>query len=67
VGGEQASEPAWHRGRRCESGACVEVAAVADTIVIRSSFDPDGVQLRLSREEWDAFLGSARGGNFDSV
>jgi Domain of unknown function (DUF397) len=44
----------------------MEVAALADTILIRSSLDPD-VQLRVGREEWAAFLGSAKDGLFDPV
>jgi Domain of unknown function (DUF397) len=66
VGGGQAGEPAWHSGHPCESGHCVEVGAEADTILIRSSLDPD-VHLRIGREEWAAFLGSAKDGLFDAV
>jgi len=57
----------WYRGRACESGACVEVAAVGDAVVVRSSADSVSPPLRLSRDEWREFLGGAKDGDFDQV
>ncbi len=65
--GGPAGDLVWQQGRQCESGACVEVAGVEDAVLVRSSTDPDGARLALSRSEWAAFLESAKDGLFDSV
>ena len=65
--GRPADELAWHRGRQCDGGACVEAAARDDTVIVRSSLDPDGAALTLSRDEWRAFLLAAKAGQFDAV
>jgi Domain of unknown function (DUF397). len=59
------SELTWIKSRRCESHACVEVAATADSILVRNSTDPDGPTLRFTPAEWIAFLGGVRDGDFD--
>ena len=60
------SELTWIRARRCESHACVEVAAGPNGIIhVRNSNDPDGPTLRFTPEEWVAFLGGVRDGDFD--
>lgn len=50
------SKPLWRKSRRCESGACVEFAALGRDAAIRDSTDPHGPILRFSREEWATFL-----------
>ncbi len=46
---------------------CVEVASLdAGEIGVRDSKDPQGPVLRFTPGEWDAFLGGARNGEFDS-
>ncbi len=65
--GGQAAGLAWHSGRPCESGACVEVATAGDVVLVRSSADPDGARLTMSHDEWVAFVGSVRDGLFDAV
>ena len=57
----------WHRGATCEGGACVEVAAAGDAVLVRSSADPAAVPVTLSREEWTIFLAGAKAGTFDKV
>jgi hypothetical protein len=48
------------------NGNCVEVASLpGGQVGVRNSRDPEGPVLRFSREEWDAFLGGARLGEFD--
>jgi hypothetical protein len=46
-------------------GNCVEVRQVDATVQVRDSKDPSGPVLRFTREEWDAFLGGAKNGEFD--
>jgi hypothetical protein len=58
-------ELVWHRGQSCDGGACVEIAAVGDTVLVRSSEDPHVVPLTLSRSEWQQLLADAKGGAFD--
>jgi hypothetical protein len=47
-------------------GNCVEVARNLPGIVaVRDSKDPSGPALIFTPDQWRAFLGSARGGQFD--
>lgn len=47
-------------------GSCVEVTSLPDGgIGVRDSKDPAGPMLRFTPGEWQAFLGSARNGEFD--
>src|SRR5712691_428819 len=50
------------RGTWCESGAAVEVAATGDTVMVRSSANPDDPSVTLSCDEWQEFLATAAGG-----
>jgi Domain of unknown function (DUF397) len=48
------------------NGNCVEVAALPDgRIGVRHSKDVTGPILRFTSDEWHAFLGGARNGEFD--
>ncbi len=48
------------------NGNCVEVASLSDGGVgVRDSKDPSGPVLRFTPDEWHAFLGGARKGEFD--
>jgi Domain of unknown function (DUF397) len=49
------------------NGNCVEVASLPDGGVgVRNSRDAAGAVLRFTPDEWHAFLGGARNGEFDS-
>ncbi len=49
------------------NGNCVEVANLPDgRIGVRNSRDSEGPVLRFTSDEWHAFLGGARNGEFDS-
>jgi hypothetical protein len=46
-------------------GNCVEVAFLADGMVaVRNSRHPGGPALVFTAQEWDAFIGGARDGEF---
>jgi hypothetical protein len=48
------------------NGNCVEVASLpGDQIGVRNSRDSEGPVLRFTPDEWHAFLGGARNGEFD--
>jgi hypothetical protein len=48
------------------NGNCVEVAGLTDgEIGVRNSREKDGAVLRFTSDEWHAFLGGVRNGEFD--
>jgi hypothetical protein len=48
------------------NGNCVEVANLpGGKIGVRNSRDSEGAVLRFTPDEWHAFLGGARNGEFD--
>jgi hypothetical protein len=57
----------WRKSRRSGGGDnCVEVAFAADgTVGVRHSKDPDGPVLGFTPDEWDAFTGGVRDGEFN--
>jgi len=49
------------------NGNCVEVARLpGGGIGVRDSKDPQGPVLHFTSDEWKAFIGGARNGEFDS-
>jgi len=66
VGDEPAGELTWHSGRACAYAECVEVAAVGETVLVRSSVTPR-LTLTITRAEWQAFLAGAKEGLFDHL
>jgi hypothetical protein len=49
------------------NGNCVEVASLLHgEIGVRNSRDSEGAILRFTSDEWHAFLGGVRNGEFDS-
>jgi hypothetical protein len=48
------------------NGNCVEIAGLSgDLIAVRDSKRQRGPVLRFTTDEWDAFLGGVRNGEFD--
>jgi uncharacterized protein DUF397 len=66
VGDESASEPIWHAGRPCDTGTCVEIAVLGETVMVRSSITPE-LTLAVTRPEWEQFLAGAKEGLFDHL
>jgi len=52
----------WNK--RCDSGACVEVAVRDEAVFVRSSANPEAITT-FTRAEWQDFLSSAKEGLFD--
>jgi Domain of unknown function (DUF397) len=67
VDGNAAAELVWHRGAQCDIGNCLEVAAVDESVLLRSTTNPAGAHLAISRHEWAEFLLAAKAGDFDGV
>ena len=61
------SGPYWVKSSLSFSnGNCVEVASLSDgEIGVRNSRDAQGAVLRFTSDEWHAFLGGVRNGEFD--
>ncbi|MER6825352.1 DUF397 domain-containing protein [Streptosporangium sp. NPDC000563] len=56
----------WRKSSLSGSGNnCVEVASVSGLIAIRDSKNPGGATLVFSRDDWSAFLGRVKVGDFD--
>lgn len=50
------------------NGNCVEIAALPGAgVAIRDSKDITGPTLRFTADEWNAFLGGVRNGDFDRL
>jgi hypothetical protein len=61
------SRAEWHKSSRsgpnCDN--CVEVAFVNGAVAVRDSKDTAGPALIFTPDEWDAFVGGAKDGEFD--
>lgn len=61
------SHAEWQKSSRsgpnCDN--CVEVAFVDGAIAVRDSKNPTGPVLLFTSDEWDAFVGGAKDGEFD--
>jgi hypothetical protein len=58
----------WRKSRRSgpQGGNCVEIANLPDgQVAIRNSRHPAGPALVFTPDEWDAFVGGAKDGDFD--
>lgn len=61
------NKPEWVKSSLSfANGNCVEVASLpGNEIGVRNSRDAGGAVLRFTPEEWQAFLGGVRNGEFD--
>jgi Domain of unknown function (DUF397) len=64
----QSSDPSWVKSSLSfANGNCVEVANLPNgKIGVRDSKNSEGPVLRFTPDEWHAFLGGVRNGEFDS-
>jgi hypothetical protein len=63
---QRSAQAVWRRPRACATSECVEVAALAGEVAVRSSLSPD-VVLTFTKAEWGAFLRGVKAGDFDDV
>ena len=61
------SRAVWKKSVRSggNSDDCVEVAFVDGAIAVRDSKNPTGPALLYTRDEWEAFVGGVKDGEFD--
>jgi len=45
----------------------VEIGTLGESILIRSSADPDGMRVTLSRAQWRVFVAGVKDGDFDGL
>jgi hypothetical protein len=66
--GDQLVGPLWIKSSlSLANGNCVEVAGLAvGAVGVRNSRDAGGAVLAFTPEEWCAFLGGVRNGEFDA-
>lgn len=64
---DPAASPVWIKSSQSfANGNCLEVAELpGGEVGVRNSRDPDGPVLRFTPDEWKAFLGGVRNGEFD--
>jgi hypothetical protein len=55
----------WRKATRSGGNGCVEVGLVDGQIAVRDSKDREGPVLLFTANEWEAFLGGARDGEFE--
>lgn len=55
----------WRTSTRCETAACVAVAASPEQVHLRDTADPDGPVLTFTAGSWADFLTGVRCGDFD--
>jgi hypothetical protein len=60
-------QPVWKKSTLSYSnGACVEVASLpGGQVGVRNSRDSSGPVLKFTPDEWHAFIGGVRNGEFD--
>jgi hypothetical protein len=63
----QAQQFAWRRASLCAASECVEVAEHHGMIILRDSKAPGGAILRYTADEWRAFVGGIKAGEFDDL
>ena len=60
------SQARWRKSSLSGDGpSCVEVAFVGDTVAVRDTKNRDGGTLLFRHDEWTAFIGGVRQGEFD--
>jgi uncharacterized protein DUF397 len=52
---------------QCDGGTCVEIATQGEYVLIRSTADQDRPPVTLTRDEWQAFVGGVKDGDFDNI
>jgi hypothetical protein len=56
----------WHKSTRSGTDACVEVRADGDAVLVRDTkAQGKGAVLEFTNDEWTAFIGGVKDGEFD--
>ncbi|MGI5244263.1 DUF397 domain-containing protein [Dactylosporangium sp. CA-139066] len=60
------AEIRWRKSSRSAWDNCVEVARLAEGVLVRDSKDPDGAVVAFCGPGWRAFLSALGDGGFDT-
>jgi hypothetical protein len=55
----------WRKSTWSGPDGCIEVAFVEGRVAIRDSKDRSGPVLQFTAQEWEAFVGATRNGEFE--
>ena len=62
-----APDAGWRKASRSvNNGACVEVASMPASVLVRDTVNPSGAVIAYAPTAWRFFLNSTKGGAFDS-
>jgi hypothetical protein len=56
--------PQWRTSSFCSTNACVEIAEVAEGIMLRDSKNPHVAPFHFTTDEWSAFVKGVQAGEF---
>ncbi|UWP87723.1 DUF397 domain-containing protein [Dactylosporangium fulvum] len=56
----------WRRSRFCGTNACVEIAELPESFLVRDSKEQGSAVLQFSRREWGVFVTGLKAGLFDN-
>ncbi|MEU7904080.1 DUF397 domain-containing protein [Actinoplanes sp. NPDC049118] len=57
-------QPQWRHSSYCGTNACVEVAQIPGSVLLRDSKNPDVAPFVFSTAEWTAFMKGVQAGEF---
>jgi len=57
----------WRTALNCNGGACIQVAASGQAVLIGNSREPSGPVLAYTPEEWREFVIGVKEGDFDDL
>ena len=57
----------WRTALNCNGGACVQVAASGQAVLIGSSREPGGPVLTYTPDKWREFVIGVKKGDFDDL
>ena len=57
----------WHTALRCNGGACIQVAASGQAVLIGNSNEPSGPVLTYTHDELQEFVVGVKKGDFDKL
>lgn len=52
----------WSRSSQCDAGACVEIAQLGESIMLRNSRHPEGPVLTVAKSRWTVFVARMKDG-----
>jgi hypothetical protein len=67
MGERSTDEHAWRTAKSCDGGQCMQIGTLGESVLVRSSVDPDGAYVTFSHDGWRLFVARLKGGDFDGL